>query len=184
MSPFTIRNGYLLLPDNRYLMAHYRGLKLIWWKDEQGNPEPYDPIKYQAPDEQMVFEVNLKTLDAWDWRQLRRLLQWVAYGVPGGQTWARVAYKIWRRMRNDMQQKVWEEVLPPEIVEWATKCIDKNVEETGADCVDNYRVARVGNTAQKRRYDSQVSGGCCGFADWVAEGPDGKKYWLGYNYGH
>ena len=92
---------------------------------------------------------------------------------------------LWKQIKERRmleQARRWYDVLPPEIVKWARDVIDKHSAED--DCVDNYRVACTRNKSQMRRYRSQKSHGCCGFADWSEVGPDGQKYLLGYNYGH
>jgi len=77
--------------------------------------------------------------------------------------------------------KEWEEALSPNIVRWA---LDKlhNISEN-YDYVDNFRVAKFGNTSQMRRYKRDRNNGCCGFYDKIVDGPGGK-YLIGFNYGH
>lgn len=92
---------------------------------------------------------------------------------------------LWKRAkeyRMCAQQKSWDQVLPKNIVRWALGVLENA--SKGDDCVDNYRVARIGNTSQMRRYRSQKAHGCCGFSDFAEEGPDGKRYMMGFNYGH
>ena len=50
---------------------------------------------------------------------------------------------------------------------------------------DNFRLARVGNSAEEAEYENTASEGCCGSADFVFEGsPSGTSYRFGFNYGH
>ena len=49
---------------------------------------------------------------------------------------------------------------------------------------DNYRVARLGDKEQLKQYGRQYNNGCCGFYDEVHTGPDGNRYYIGFNYGH
>lgn len=91
-------------------------------------------------------------------------------------------WKCVRTYRMRAQARAWDEVLPDDIVAWANAVLFKASE--GDDCVDNFRVARVGNTSQQRRYRQQKENGCCGSEDFIATGPDGNLYRLGYNYGH
>lgn len=92
---------------------------------------------------------------------------------------------LWKGVRTRRmyaQAKAWDDVLPDDIVAWANAALFKASE--GDDCVDNFRVARVGNTSQQRRYRKQKENGCCGSEDFIATGPDGNRYRLGFNYGH
>lgn len=48
---------------------------------------------------------------------------------------------------------------------------------------DNYRWYEEGNKSQKLKYDMLIRKGCCGFYDeWHSI--NGKKYMIGFNYGH
>jgi len=79
--------------------------------------------------------------------------------------------------------KYWNEVLPDKVVLWASRRLAALQGKEA--CVDNFRVARVGNTCQERRYRRQVKDGCCGFMDIIEICPhDGHAYRLGFNYGH
>lgn len=96
--------------------------------------------------------------------------------------------RIWgmvKKWRDHRRCKTWEEVLPPEIVEWANQSIRRELTKDGHDtysCVDAIRVARIDSPSQKRRYQRTVS--CCGRHDFKEVGPDGKEYLLGFNHGH
>lgn len=92
---------------------------------------------------------------------------------------------LWKRVKETRlshEAKGWASVLPDEIVKWANGVLGES--SKGEDCVDNYRVARIGNTSQQRRYRRQKRAGCCGCKDFVRQGPDGVRYMLGYNFGH
>lgn len=79
--------------------------------------------------------------------------------------------------------KQWEEVIPERIVLWASRRLEYFSKDES--CCDNYRVSKVGNTCQERRYRRQQKRGCCGFFDEIEICPhDGKAYRLGFNYGH
>jgi len=82
------------------------------------------------------------------------------------------------------QEKSYEQFLSKDIARWAERRIQEEVEELEATCVDNWRVARLGNSPQMRRYRRQQKRGCCGSHDIIRKGPDGNKYMLGFNYGH
>ena len=128
---------------------------------------------------EILVRFNVRRGDSEYWRSLKRFLEWL--GVGHG-TWPRDAYKTLRQRHHETKSKNWDDVLPDEIVRWANTLLAQQME--GEPCCDNTRVARKGNTSQVRRYKSQRAGGCCGFADFEAVGPDGNTYLLGYNYGH
>ena len=53
------------------------------------------------------------------------------------------------------------------------------------DCVDNVRLARVGDTNDEEQYDESKREGCCGFEDVTfGPSPGGHTYNFGFNYGH
>lgn len=96
-----------------------------------------------------------------------------------------IGVRVLKQIRHHivmLQRKSWEDVLPREIVLWADGIF--MAASSPGDCMDNTRVARVGNTSQVRRYRSQYGNGCCGFEDFRRVGPDGRAYMLGYNFGH
>jgi hypothetical protein len=126
----------------------------------------------------VVLSVDTSSEDKNYWRSIRKFLLWLFAGKP----FALVCYKKFRREHHESKRKEWDTVLPGKIVRWASNEIQR--EAKGLSCVDNARVARVGNTAQMRRYRMQKKHGCCGFADWQALGPDGEVYVLGFNFGH
>lgn len=95
----------------------------------------------------------------------------------------RIIKKLARRVLNELKRKGWEDVIQGEIGAWADGRIQALAE--GESCVDNYRVALKGNTAQMRRYRRQQAAGCCGFHDTEEVCPiDGKTYLIGFNFGH
>jgi hypothetical protein len=116
------------------------------------------------------------------WQPIKMLFAWLGQApIHGAHDWAKRSYKTAKREALT-RGKEWDQALPRDIVEWANSII--NVESKDDSCVDNTRVARVGNTGQMRRYRSQQRGGCCGFTDFERVGPDGKRYLLGWNHGH
>lgn len=129
--------------------------------------------------ETVLHEFRITETSDWYWYQVRLFLLWL--GEERG-TWGRAAFKTLKRFRNESKAKEWRDVLPPEIVRWATRTLGEMSE--GYSCVDNSRVALMRNTSQMRRYRSQLASGCCGFCDAARVGPDGQKYLLGFNYGH
>lgn len=98
----------------------------------------------------------------------------------------------WAEFRKDLKSemfrsypKCWEDVLPDKIALWAARRLQQLKISNGDNCTDNYRVARVGNTCQEKRYRRQIKQGCCGYFDCIDICPhDGKAYRLGFNYGH
>jgi len=137
---------------------------------------------YDQSRDEVRLRFNARSNDAEYWHHVRAFLEWLGERVERGRFWARVAYKELRRSRHEAQAKEWEDALPKEIAAWASAEISKKAK--AHDCVDNSRAARIGNTGQMRRYRQQKAHGCCGFADWEAKAPDGKRYALGFNYGH
>jgi hypothetical protein len=126
---------------------------------------------------------DVRRADRDHWHQTKLFLEWLAQALPpGSRDWARIAYKGLRKLHHETKAKEWEQVLPKPIADWAWSVIER--EQKGELCCDNARVAQVGNTGQMRRYRAQKAAGCCGFADFQERGPDGKMYWLGFNYGH
>jgi hypothetical protein len=96
--------------------------------------------------------------------------------------WVEFRKDIKYALYSDMS-KDWSTVLPDNITLWASRRLNELSRDES--CVDNYRVAKVGNTCQERRYRRQKNRGCCGFYDIVDLCPiDGKSYRLGFNYGH
>ena len=89
-----------------------------------------------------------------------------------------------RLARNEAKQKTWQEAMPREIVDWAYRKFDAMIAAGDDKCNDNFRVARIGNSSQMRRYLRYAKQGCCGTCEEVHKGPDGHRYLLGYNYGH
>lgn len=98
----------------------------------------------------------------------------------------------WVEFKNDIlkqyyysQEKFWEDVLPERVALWASRKLQQLKQTHGDSCTDNYRVARVGNTCQERRYRRQRKNGCCGFFDCIEICPiNGLSYRLGFNFGH
>lgn len=56
-------------------------------------------------------------------------------------------------------------------------------ENDGYECMDNFRVARVGNWQEEMAYEVQKNSGCCGVYDDEIE-IDDVKYRVGFNHGH
>jgi len=52
-------------------------------------------------------------------------------------------------------------------------------------CIDNYRVAEIGNILEEEEYKNLQKNGCCGFSDTlITHYASGRKFMLGFNYGH
>jgi hypothetical protein len=51
------------------------------------------------------------------------------------------------------------------------------------DCMDNFRVARVGDRQRLHHYMKQKNNGCCGSVDVIIT-IEGVNYHVGFNYGH
>jgi hypothetical protein len=122
------------------------------------------------------------TGDRAHWHSVKTFLLWLSEAVPQGSRWGLASYKTLRRIRHEAAANDWDDVLPPRIARWASGELTRAAAKE--ECCDNFRAARVGNTAQMRRYRRQKARGCCGSSDWEAVGPDGNVYALGFNYGH
>ena len=130
-----------------------------------------------------LFHFDVRRSDREYWHRVKLFLEWLAKALPlGSRDWAITAYKQLRKYHHETKRREWDQVLPKPIVDWAWQVIERAQE--GELCCDNARVAQLGNTGQMRRYKAAKAAGCCGFADFVETGPDGKRYLLGYNYGH
>jgi hypothetical protein len=56
--------------------------------------------------------------------------------------------------------------------------------EDELECMDNLRIARIGNKAQEETYFYRQAGGCCGFMDTIKMCSSARQYRIGCNYGH
>ena len=54
----------------------------------------------------------------------------------------------------------------------------------GKSCIDNHRWAKIGNSADMRRYRRAKDKGCCGFYDDKIFIPFVGSFLIGFNYGH
>lgn len=63
------------------------------------------------------------------------------------------------------------------------RAFEHEVRDMDATCVDNMRVAKVGNRQHFHHYTKQKKRGCCGSHDFLVTLSDGQ-YHLGFNYGH
>jgi hypothetical protein len=52
------------------------------------------------------------------------------------------------------------------------------------DCMDNCRIATVGNAAEEAAFDEAERGGCCGCMSITLKTADGVEFLYGFNYGH
>lgn len=166
------------LDRDRYVVCNGWTLNVVHMDPNRCGGSYRDTWNRRTTHELTLLKVDEQNTDKYYWRSLKRFLLWLFEGKP----FAVRCYKQFRRVHHESKQKKWDDVLPPKIVHWASREIQRR--SNGLDCVDNARVARVGNTAQVRRYRMQHKHGCCGFEDWQALGPDGKVYMLGFNFGH
>jgi hypothetical protein len=127
-----------------------------------------------------IFRFDFAAATKAEWRNLKKFLLWLCAGVSGSLGVS--LYKDFRRLMFESREKDWEDVNPPQIVRWAEGEFARA--QRGLDCCDNFRLALASSSAQKRRYRRAQKRGCCGSSDWEAIGPDGKRYLLGFNYGH
>jgi hypothetical protein len=75
------------------------------------------------------------------------------------------------------------EVYDSKTSKWIHKQFELLTAPTHIYYEDNFRVAEVGNEREEKLYEEQHKRGCCGFVDVVKEFK-GKKYKLGFNFGH
>ena len=67
----------------------------------------------------------------------------------------------------------------------AQKFLDKMIEDQELDCVDNERIALVGDMEQEAAYGETQAEGCCGFLDELyIDSETGMTFMVGCNYGH
>lgn len=142
---------------------------------------PHDDVVLRFTDPKMMVMINFDhdIADKDYWWGIRKELFAL---IPSSSECGALLWKRVKEYRGQAQAKSWEDVLPPTVAHWAQGELDK--ESKDDDCVDNYRVACVSSTPQMRRYRSQKASGCCGSQDFKRRGPDGKRYVLGFNYGH
>ena len=175
----TYETKVLRIGKEETVRAYHWGVMLIFHKPSRSTTIGWTE---EIHEEKEIARFNTEPRDQSHWSKIRAKLKEIAGDHHRAQQWVGQAYKMLRRDHFESRKKSWEDVLPPEIVKWAWGRLDQT--SGNQPCVDNYRVARLGSTPQKRRYRSQHKRGCSGFADWKAKGPDGKWYALGYNYGH
>lgn len=56
--------------------------------------------------------------------------------------------------------------------------------EDSFDCMDNTRVARIGDKEQEDFYYEVQRNGCCGYRDIIKMCSSARQYRVGCNYGH
>lgn len=147
-----------------------------------GQPWPGSFQRRAATEINLSTTIDVRGCDAEHWRSVRLFLRWLSAGVQKPQEFEHWAYKRLRRGHHASHAKDWYDVLPSEVRKWADAELQRVMKD--CDCVDNSRVARIGNTGQMRRFRKAKANGCCGCAEWEAVGPYGKRYLLGFNYGH
>jgi len=65
----------------------------------------------------------------------------------------------------------------------------RDIRKTNDFCMDNWRVAKVGNEEEEKLYQEAIKNGCCGFQDaeyTFIDKVTGEKevFKIGYNFGH
>lgn len=71
-----------------------------------------------------------------------------------------------------------------EIGKWVSGKLMEAIKETGDHCIDNERVCEIGNPEDMVAYERQRETGCCGFHDEEIDHSSGRKFFIGFNYGH
>jgi len=170
------KEGTLRLPDMSFVSGRSGDIRRFGWEISDGQARPI------SRDIATLLRVDYDRADRDYWIGLKRFIYWLGECYSDGQLWAHVTYKIMRANHHALKRREWYQVVPCEVKDWAYRELAR--EQSGRTCCDNDRVARVGNTAQMRRYRRQKMAGCCGSRDWRARGPDGRDYLIGFNYGH
>jgi len=56
--------------------------------------------------------------------------------------------------------------------------------DDGYECMDNFRVCRMGSPVQETLYQQKRKEGCCGSVDTIIMCSSARQYRVGCNYGH
>lgn len=83
-------------------------------------------------------------------------------------------------MSKDFQRPSYH-YIDNKIVEWGRNFIYNKVDDP---CIDNFRMARIWKSSDRKRYRREYNWGCCGYYDTIVEAPDKNIYLIGCNYGH
>lgn len=68
--------------------------------------------------------------------------------------------------------------------EWLARQVLFRLKKGKYEYVDNWRWAEEGVKVQEEAYAAAASKGCCGFEDFVLVHPSGRRFRIGFNYGH
>jgi hypothetical protein len=68
--------------------------------------------------------------------------------------------------------------------EWLARQVLLRLKRGDIEPTDNWRWAEEGVKVQEEAYASARSKGCCGFEDFVLVHPSGRRFRIGFNYGH
>jgi hypothetical protein len=71
------------------------------------------------------------------------------------------------------------------LAQWLATEMSEMMNECGDVCVDNFRIAEVGNREEEEKYNKAYAKGCCGEIDKeVVHQPTTRIFKIGLNYGH
>jgi hypothetical protein len=72
-----------------------------------------------------------------------------------------------------------------EIAHWLGRLLYYYILLVDDGCIDNTRFAETTNEEEMRNYNEQQKEGCCGFFDKeVTHKKTGRKFMIGFNFGH
>ena len=70
-----------------------------------------------------------------------------------------------------------------DIGNWLNNTLYELIDKYGDCCHDNHRIADVRKPEEVKIYEDHKSEGCCGYYDTTVE-YEGRRYMIGFNYGH
>lgn len=75
--------------------------------------------------------------------------------------------------------------IPPQDFKWLANKSAAMYRQIDDPCIDNYRVAKVGDAESEAKYQEAYESGCCGSWDETyTNAVTGNSYKIGFNYGH
>lgn len=105
--------------------------------------------------------------------------------APGALQWLRTRryeHKI-ERIKDQAEARRWAALGP--LADWLRCEMARAEHESAHNCIDNTRWAEMRISSQMRRYRRQQENGCCGRHDEVVTHPaTGRRFLIGFNYGH
>lgn len=159
-------------PTVTRLEVQHNGIYQVRYYSDQ----PFKFSTFDKIDEKNIIEIDFTSKDKEYWLRIFNEIK-TQHPVEQNKLIQQVK-ELCHQIRT--RPKELSEIFPFFIISWAYEMINQR----DLDCVDNIRIAKIGNSSQKRRYRKQQKSGCCGFMDVIREAPDGQRYMVGCNYGH